>query len=109
MKKLESGVLKMDNTMAYPKCYNKKCNAVFELTKETGCPFSDTCPDLVAVGFGSAKKKTNFDKIKSYSLDEFINVFAPVGCPPTTDYKESCNMNRTCQDCWRDYLTKEVK
>ena len=90
-------------------CYNNKCAAVFQYTKITGCPFSDMCPEFMAVGFGSAKKKTNFVHIKEMSVDEFIDLVSVQACPPG-----SCNCetyedgtHKTCQSCWKDWLNSE--
>lgn len=98
----------MGNTMAYSKCYNEKCNNVFTQTKEQ-CPYSDTCPDFYAVGFGSAKKKTNFDHIKEMSVDEFINLVSKQACPPDHGNCETYAAvpYKTCQSCWEDWLKSE--
>ena len=90
-------------------CYNDKCAAVFPVTKSTGCPFSETCPDFYAVGFGSAKKKTNFDNIKEMSVDEFVDIFAKMACPPNSGNCELARdmKNKTCQSCWKQWLNSE--
>lgn len=109
MKKLESGVLKMGNTMAYSHCYNKNCNLVFENTKEN-CPFSDNCSEFMAVGFGCAKKKTNFDHIREdITVHDFVDMFAKHGCPPgSPGYCGSyCRGHKTCQDCWLSWLNSD--
>lgn len=106
MKKLESGVLKMGNTMAYSKCYNEKCNNVFTQTKEQ-CPYSNTCPDFYAVGFGSAKKKTNFDHIREdFTAEKFAEMFSRTGCPNHADF-EDCTFVGGCKQCWLNWLNSE--
>lgn len=99
----------MGNTMAYSHCYNTNCNLVFENTKEK-CPFSDNCSDFMAVGFGCAKKKTNFDHIrKDISLDDFIAMFAQQACPPGSGNCEPVRdlPCKTCQSCWKSWLESE--
>lgn len=111
MKKLESGVLKMGDTVSNRTrnlpCYNDKCAAVFPATKSTGCPFSDTCPDFMAVGFGSAKKKTNFDHIREdFTAEKFAETFAHSGCPIDSDL-DNCGTYKNCKECWLNWLNSE--
>lgn len=108
----QEGLSTVFNRTINLKCYNSKCLAVFKVTKSTGCPFSDTCPDFMAVGFGSAKKKTNFDHIREdMSIEEFINIFSKMACPPNAG---NCELTRdmeykTCQSCWKQWLEAEYE
>lgn len=91
-------------------CYNDNCYVLSKTRKKSGCVFSDTCPNFMVVGFGSAKKKTNFDHIREdMPLDEFVNIFSKMACPPNAG---NCELARdmqykTCQSCWRDWLNSE--
>lgn len=103
----QEGLSTVSNHTRNLPCYNDKCAAVFQYTKITGCPFSDTCPDFMAVGFGSAKKKTNFDHIRTdITVDDFVEMFAKHGCPPGSPGYCS-DRYTTCQSCWKDWLESE--
>lgn len=105
----QEGLSTVSNRTKNLPCYNDKCAGVFQITKITGCPFSDTCPEFMAVGFGSAKKKTNFDHIKEMSADEFVNMVAKQACPPGSGNCESVRdlPCKTCQSCWKSWLESE--
>ena len=90
-------------------CYNDNCYVLSKTRKMAGCVFSDTCPNFMAVGFGSAKKKTNFDHIKEMSVDEFVNMVAKQACPPGSGNCEPVRdlPCKTCQSCWKSWLESE--
>lgn len=106
MKKLESGVLKMGKI-----CYNANCTACSTWDRLKGnCIYSDGCSEFRESGFGSAKKKTNFDHIREdISLDDFVDMFAKHGCPPGCPCYPGYygNNHKTCQSCWKQWLESE--
>lgn len=103
MKKLENGVLKMGKI-----CYNTNCAACSTWDRLNGkCIYSDGCSEFKENGFGSAKKKTNFDHIREdITAEKFAEMFCRTGCPGNMD-AEDCAFVGNCKDCWLNWLNSE--
>ena len=93
-------------------CYNTNCSACSTWDRLNGkCIYSDGCSEFKENGFGSAKKKTNFDHIKEMSVDEFINLVSKQACPPGSGNCETYKdlPYKTCQGCWKQWLEAEYE
>ncbi len=106
--RVQEGLSTVFNRAINLPCYNDICYVLSKTRKMSGCVFSDTCPNFMAVGFGSAKKKTNFDHIREdITVQDFVDMFAKHGCPPGSP--GYCHEHKTCQGCWKDWLEAEYE
>ena len=57
---------------------------------------------------------TNYERImQDITIDMIANRFGHInvshnGCPKGTEPTEYCTQQKTCRDCWLDYLKQEV-
>ena len=72
----------------------------------TACPFPAVKTDFVDF----KKPKTNADRIRSMTDDELAEYFMGVAdCPLPYQYKYCPNEDKTCLNCWLNWLKQEVK
>lgn len=51
---------------------------------------------------------TNFDHIRTMSVEELSEWRANGQCPPNNFHRDYDCVSKSCEDCWRDWLKQEV-